>query len=258
MDGPDRPTCRALAWFPLRALAPIRLRSTASLRSRRLVIATITPESWAYAEGFVDENSPIALARRRGQEVGAVPIGSGGGITLRMLAAAIDARTVVEVGTGAGVSGLYLLAGMRSDGVRTSIDIESEHQRLAREAFAEAGIGHNRTRLITGAAMDVLPRLTDGAYDLVFCDGDKTEYSDYLQQAIRLLRPGGVVAFDNALWHDRVADPAQRDPDTVAIRELGRAVRDDERLLPALLPVGDGLLVAVKRQPDLDKTASAP
>jgi predicted O-methyltransferase YrrM len=218
-------------------------------RVEEAVIATITPESWAYAEGFVDEDSPTALARRRGHEVGAIPIGPGGGGALRVLAAALDARTVVEVGTGAGVSGLYLLAGMRPDGVLTSIDIESEHQRLAREAFAEAGISHNRTRLITGAAMDVLPRLTDGAYDLVFCDGDKAEYGDYLQQAIRLLRPGGVVAFDNALWHDRVADPAQRDPDTVSIRELGRAVRDDDQLFAALLPVGDGLLVAVKREP---------
>lgn len=178
-----------------------------------------------------------------------MPIGTGAGATLRLLAAAIGARTVVEVGTGAGVSGLYLLAGMRPDGVLTSIDIESEHQRLAREAFAEADIGHNRTRLITGAALDVLPRLTDAAYDLVFCDADKAEYAEYLEQAIRLLRLGGVVAFDNALWHDRVADPAQRDPDTVAIRELGRAARDDDRLVPALLPVGDGLLVAVKREP---------
>jgi predicted O-methyltransferase YrrM len=167
---------------------------------------------------------------------------------LRLLAAAIGARTVVEIGTGAGVSGLYLLAGMRGDGVLTSVDIESEHQRLAREAFAEAGIAHNRTRLITGAALDVLPRLTDGAYDLVFCDADKAEYGEYLRQAIRLLRPGGIVAFDNALWHDRVADPAQRDHDTVTIRELGKTIRDDEALLPALLPVGDGLLVAIKRE----------
>jgi predicted O-methyltransferase YrrM len=176
-----------------------------------------------------------------------VPVGAGCGVALRLVAAAIEARNVVEVGTGTGVSGLYLLAGMASGGVLTSVDIESEHQRLAREAFAEREIPPNRSRLIAGGALEVLPRLTDGAYDLVFCDGDKAEYADYLEQAIRLLRPGGVVAFDNALWHDRVADPAQRDPDTVSIRELGKAVRDDERLLPALLPVGDGLLVAVKQ-----------
>jgi predicted O-methyltransferase YrrM len=163
-----------------------------------------------------------------------------------MLAAAVEARTVVEIGTGAGVSALYLLSGMRPDGVLTSVDIESEHQRLAREAFGEAGIAANRTRLISGSALEVLPRLTDGAYDLVFCDADKTEYVDYLDQAVRLIRPGGLVAFDNALWHNRVADPAQRDPETLAVRELGRAVGEHEALIPALLPTSDGLLVAVK------------
>jgi predicted O-methyltransferase YrrM len=105
----------------------------------------------------------------------------------------------------------------------------------------------NRARVISGRALDVLPRLTDGAYDLVLCDAAKEEYEDYLQQALRLLRSGGVVAFDNALWHDRVADPAQRDETTTAIRELGRRVRDDEQLTSCMLPVGDGLLVAVKR-----------
>jgi predicted O-methyltransferase YrrM len=165
---------------------------------------------------------------------------------LRFLASALDARAVVEIGTGTGVSGLWLLRGMRPDGVLTSVDTEAEHQRLAKETFTEAGIASQRARLIPGAALEVLPRLTDGHYDLVFADGDKEEYPDYLAEALRLLRPGGVVAFDNALWHDRVADPAQRDPATVAIRELGNRVREDENLVPAMLPVGDGLLVAKK------------
>jgi predicted O-methyltransferase YrrM len=185
-------------------------------------------------------------ARARADEVGVAPVGIGVGASLRFLAAATAARAVVEVGTGTGVSGLCLLRGMRADGVLTTVDIEAEHQRLARQAFTEEGIAHTRTRLIAGAALDVLPRLTDGAYDLVFCDGDKTQYADYLDQALRLLRPGGVVAFDNALWHDRVPDPAQRDPETVAIRQLGHTVREDDRLVPLLLPVGDGLLLAVK------------
>ena len=92
----------------------------------------------------------------------------------------------------------------------------------------------------------MLPRLTDGHYDLVFCDGDKREYAAYLKEALRLLRPGGVVVFDNALWHDRVADPAQRDEETVTIRELGQQIADDESLTSVLLPVGDGLLAAKK------------
>ncbi len=158
----------------------------------------------------------------------------------------IEAKAVVEIGTGTGVSGLWLLRGMRSDGVLTTVDTEAEHQRLAKKSFAEAGIPSQRARLITGSALDVLPRLTDGHYDLVFCDGDKVEYGDYLTEALRLLRPGGVVAFDNALWHDRVADPAQRDAETVAIRELGREIRENESLTPLLLPMSDGLLLARK------------
>ncbi len=188
----------------------------------------------------------LAAARARAEEVGVVPIGSGGGATLRFLAAVTEARAVVEIGTGTGVSGLWLLRGMRPDGVLTTVDLEAEHQRLAKQTFTEDGVPSQRVRLIPGAALEVLPRLTDGHYDLVFADGDKLEYPDYLAEALRLLKPGGIVAFDNALWHDRVADPAQRDAETVAIRELCRTVADHEHLLPLLLPVGDGLLVAKK------------
>ena len=189
----------------------------------------------------------LANARARAQEVGVAPIGRGGGAALRFLAAITEARAVVEIGTGTGVSGVWLLRGMRPDGVLTTVDTEGEHQRLAKEAFTEAGIPSQRVRLIPGRALEVLPRLTDGHYDIVFCDGDKQEYPEYLAESLRLLRPGGVVVFDNALWHDRVADPAQRDAETVAIRELGRAVADNESLVSLLLPVGDGLLVAQKK-----------
>jgi predicted O-methyltransferase YrrM len=135
---------------------------------------------------------------------------------------------------------------MHPEGVLTSIDVEPEHQRLAKQTFAEAGYPTARTRLIAGRALEVLPRLADGGYDMVFCDGEKSEYADYLTEALRLLRPGGIVAFDNALARNRVADPGARDPYTSAVRDLGRAVRDHAALVPALLPVGDGLLVAVR------------
>ncbi|WP_235737928.1 O-methyltransferase [Nocardioides alcanivorans] len=210
------------------------------------ITTPIKPSSWTWAEQFVPEDEVLAAARSRAEEVGVTPIGSGAGAALRFLASVLDARAVVEIGTGTGVSGLWLLRGMRSDGVLTTVDVEAEHQRLAKESFAEAGIASQRARTIPGSALDVLPRLTDGHYDLVFCDGDKREYADYLAEALRLLRPGGVVCFDNALWHDKVADPAQRDPETVAIRELGRTVAEHEGLVPVLLPVGDGLLAAKK------------
>lgn len=240
-DGPDRV-------FPVESGArPVPTPGRTVSDPEEAIIATgLKPASWAYAEEFVTEDEVMAAARARATEVGVVPIGAGGGAALRFLAAVTESRAVVEIGTGTGVSGLWMLRGMRPDGILTTVDTEAEHQRLAKQTFTEAGFPSQRVRLIPGAALDVLPRLTDGHYDLVFCDGDKLEYPDYLTEALRLLKPGGIVAFDNALWHDRVADPAQRDAETVAIRELGKTVREHESLLPVLLPVGDGLLVAKK------------
>ncbi len=210
------------------------------------MVAPMKPASWTYAEEYVAEDEVLAKARAHSEEVGATAVGSGAGAALRLLASLLEARAVVEIGTGTGVSGLWLLRGMRPDGILTTVDSEGEHQRLAKQAFAEAGIPSQRVRLIPGPALDVVPRLTDGHYDMVFCDADKQEYPAYLDEALRLLRPGGVVAFDNALWHDRVADPGQRDQETVAIRELGNTMRNHDSLVPVLLPVGDGLLVAKK------------
>jgi predicted O-methyltransferase YrrM len=205
------------------------------------------PASWAYSEDFITETDVIDEARMRGNELGCVPVMTGVGAALRLLAAAVNAKAVVEVGTGAGVSGLWLLAGMPTDGILTTIDVDAEHQRAAKQAYAAAGIAPQRTRVITGRALDVLPRLTDAAYDMVVIDGDKAEYPQYVEQALRLLRSGGVLALDNMLWHDRVADPASRDETTTTLRDLGKALRDNDSLLPALLPIGDGVLTAVKR-----------
>ena len=131
------------------------------------------------------------------------------------------------------------------------IYVEPEHQRAARLAFAEAGFPPTRYRLIMGQALDVLPRLTDGGYDLVFVDAAKPEYPGYLEAGVKLLRPGGVIAFDNVLWAGPPGDPAhrgpgQRDPTTAALRQVTSTVRDDESLVPVLLPVGDGLLAALR------------
>jgi len=189
----------------------------------------------------------LARARARGDELGCRGIRCGVGAALRVLAGTAAARSVVEIGTGAGVSGVYLLRGMPADGVLTTIDVEAENQRAARETFGEAGFRPNRTRLITGRALDVLPRLTDRAYDLVLLDAESGEYDAYVDQALRLLRRGGVLAVTDALWRGKVADPAQRDRATTTMRELVKRVRDDARLTPALLPVGDGLLLAVLR-----------
>jgi predicted O-methyltransferase YrrM len=136
---------------------------------------------------------------------------------------------------------------MRPDGVLTTIDIEAEHHRAAREAFTEAGVRPTRVRAITGRPLDVLPRLADGAYDLVVADGDPLELVEQVEQAVRLLRPGGVLVVVHALGGDRVPDPARRDEVTTTLREVARRVRDDDRVVPVLLPTGDGVLLAARR-----------
>lgn len=210
-------------------------------------MSALKPATLAYAEEFVRESELLEEARARGEELGAAPVAPATGAVLRMLAASSAARAVVEIGTGAGVSGLWLLGGMPSDGILTTIDIEPEQQRAARALYAAAGVAPQRTRVITGRPLDVLPRMTDGAYDMVVVDGDPGDYPQYVEHALRLLRSGGLLAVDDMLWHGTVADPAARDETTTLLRTLGKALRDDDSLLPVLLPVGDGLLVAVKR-----------
>jgi predicted O-methyltransferase YrrM len=186
---------------------------------------------------YVTEDEPLLAARANADDLGGTePVAPEVGAALRFLACAVGARTAVEIGTGCGSSGIWLLRGMRPGSTLTSVDTEPEYHRLARKAFAQAGFAPNQARLILGRALDVLPRLSDGTYDMVFCDADGRDYPDYLAAALRLLRPGGIVAFNNSS-----PEPV---PDDMALVNL---VRDDDRLVPVLLPLGDGLLAAVKR-----------
>lgn len=197
-------------------------------------------------DDYLPDDDVVLAARARATDLGCPAIAPSGGATLRFLATAIGARAVVELGTGAGVSGLYLLRGMAPDGVLTSIDIEPEFHRAARTAFSEAGFPAGRARLILGRAVDVLPRLTSGGYDLVFVDAAKAEYVHYYEQGVQLLRPGGVIAFNNVLSQGKLHDPVRRDAEAMALRDVARAVASDERLMPALLPVGGGVLAAAR------------
>lgn len=222
-------------------------RSSGTVGYEERAITGNRQASWAFADAFVAEDDALIRARARSRASGLRPVSPGTGAALRLLAAAGNAKHVVEIGTGTGVSGIHLMHGMRQDGVLTTVDTEPDRQQLAREAYREAGFAANRSRCIPGAALEVLPRLTDGAYDLVFCDGDRLEYLDYLDESLRLLRPGGIVCFEGAFAQGRALDAAHQDPESLALRELLRAVRDSQRLSPVLLPTDDGLLCAVRR-----------
>ncbi len=190
---------------------------------------------------YAVEDEPLLTARANAADLGGTePVAPAAGAALRFFATAIAARSVVEIGTGCGSSGIWLLRGMRPGGVLTSVDTEPEYHRLARKAFTQAGFATNQARLILGRALDVLPRLSDGAYDLVFCDADPASYPEYLTAGLRLLRPGGIVVCNDALS----AGPG---PAEDGIRELADMIRIDERLVPLLLPIAGGLLAAIKK-----------
>ena len=163
------------------------------------VPGSATSESLQFAEAYAAEDIVLQTARGLAAELGLASVSPAAGSVLRLLAAAGSAKAVVEIGTGTGVSGVWLLRGMRADGVLTTIDVENEHQRIARRIFLEAGFASSRTRIITGRALDVLPRLADGVYDLVFVDADATEFGACAEAALRLLRPGGVLAVNGAM-----------------------------------------------------------
>ena len=204
-------------------------------------------QSIPFAETYLTEDPVLQTARALAHELGLPCVSPGAGSVLRLLAAAGSAKAVVEIGTGTGVSGIWLLRGMRPDGVLTTIDVEHEHQRIARRIFLEAGYPSSRTRIISGRSLDVLPRLADGAYDLIFVDADTTEFEACTAAALRLLRRGGVLIVNGAHAGGRINDPSARDVDTLTVRETVKAIRESEDWIPAVIPSGAGLLTAVKR-----------
>jgi predicted O-methyltransferase YrrM len=207
-----------------------------------------TTSSAAYADRFAAESPALVAARSRAERLsGTPPVEPAVGATLAVLAAGLNARSVVSFGSGGGVTGLWLLQGMRPDGLLTALDGDPEQLRAARRAFSEAGLPQNRTRLIFGTPAEVLPRLSPGAYDLVVCDGPPLEYAGHLTELLEFIRRGGSLVCHGLLVDGRIADRSARDPQTVAWREIARAVREEETLTSAVLPIGTGLLVATKR-----------
>jgi predicted O-methyltransferase YrrM len=201
--------------------------------------------SWKYTEEFSREPEQIALARRGAHELGVEAITPATGAQLALLARVMGAKHIVEVGTGAGVSGLWLLSASPSI-VLTTIDSEPEYQNSAKDSFKAAGIALSRTRVIAGRARSVMANMTEGAYDMVFLDLEPSDTEEILPSALALLRPGGLLAVGHALWRDRVPNPALRDDETTALRSVIKSFANQEEMISSISMVGDGLLLVAK------------
>ncbi|MFV0373809.1 O-methyltransferase [Microbacterium sp.] len=194
-----------------------------------------------FADEATLEPDHIAHARAHALELGAEPVSPAVGAQIAVLAAATNALNVVEIGTGAGVSGLWLLHGSPRATV-TTIDNEPEHLAAARKAFQDARIPPARARFITGRAADVLPRMNEASYDIVLVDADAEHVIEYVEHGLRLVRTGGTVLVPRVLAGGTVADPVKRDPVTVAYRSLIHETQASPAVLGALSTVGEGLL----------------
>ena len=201
--------------------------------------------NWQYAEQYPNETDAQVRARRLSLELGIEPVSRAIASGLAGLAAAGAAKSICELGTGVGVSGLALMRYV-PEATLTSIEIEPEHLRQARGVFAEAGIASSRLRLIEGDAAQVLPRLNLESYDIVVIDADPEQLLDYFESALQIVRAGGTIAVPGAFAHGRVADPASRDAVTQNLRDLLTTVGDSPGIAPVLSPAGDGLLTVTR------------
>jgi predicted O-methyltransferase YrrM len=169
---------------------------------------------------------------------------------LAMLVRAIGARRILEVGTFTGYSSTGMALAMPPDGTMVCCDVSEEWTDVARRAWADAGVA-DRIELRLGPALETLDGMIaageEGSFDLAYIDADKPNYPNYYERALRLVRPGGMIAIDNVLWHGRVADLADQDPSTVAIRGLNEQIAADQRVDEVLVPIGDGLMLARRR-----------
>ena len=204
--------------------------------------------SWAFAEARPIEDEIVLMARDRSAELGITPVSEGTASLLTFLAAATRPQTMVELGTGAGVSGLALMRGAPEGAVLTTLDPDAEAQRAAREVFGAEGYPSSTTRLIAGRGRTVLPKLSANAYDLVFVDADPLLLEYHVTESARLLRSGGMLVLHDALDHDRVPRPAVRDASTVMLRDVGNELRDNTKVwsTSTMVPTGTGLLLATK------------
>ncbi len=201
--------------------------------------------NWQFVEQYPDEPVSIVRARRHSLELGIEPVSPAVAAYLSSLVVLTGAKNICEVGTGAGVSGLALLR-YSDNAYLTSIDVDPEHLRVARQVFTESQIPQSRVRLIEAAAVDIMPRLNPGSYDLLLIDANPDELLSYVEFGLQLVREGGTIVIPNALWHGQVADPAARDNTTAQFRDLLQIMADSNAVVATLSSVGGGVLTLTR------------
>jgi predicted O-methyltransferase YrrM len=201
---------------------------------------------FAFSENYPHEDFYMQQARKNGAEVGAIDPSTGSAGFISTIAHMIHAKSIVEIGTGSGVGALWLFAGTDKESAITSIDPIRENSLGAKSIVEEAGYSQQRLRCITGAPIDVVNKLADANYDLVVIRV-ASDLVDLVQESFRLLKSEGTLIIDNALDGGKVADPTQRDPESISRRDAVKSIKEDDRWSSTISPIGGGILLAVKK-----------
>jgi predicted O-methyltransferase YrrM len=169
---------------------------------------------------------------------------------MALLIELLGAKKTLEVGVFTGYSALWVALTLPAEGQLVACDINPEWTSIAQRYWQRAGVA-NKIDLRLGPAIQTLDQLIEageaGSFDFAFIDAEKTEYEDYYQRALELIRPGGLIAVDNVLRNGRVIDPSFTDEDTGAIRTFNSARLHDEQVTLSMIPIADGLTLARKR-----------
>ena len=195
---------------------------------------------------FAREDAILMSLREQADRSGLPPIAISPdeGKLLQVLLRAIGAKRVLEVGTLGGYSAIWMARALPADGMLLSIDIDADHAAFATRFIARAGL-ESVVTVRVGRALDVLPSLDGEQFDAIFLDADKEPLPTYLDWALRLVRPGGMIIADNALWGGKVLDATVDDDATRAVREFNRRFAEDLRITGIVVPTHDGVAVGI-------------
>ena len=171
-------------------------------------------------------------------------IGADQGQFMQLLVQAIGAKRCLEIGTYTGYSALAVALALPEDGRLICCDISEEWTAIGKPFWKKAGV-EKKIDLRIGPALETLKQLK-GPFDFVFIDADKPNYANYYDACLPLVRSGGIIAVDNTLWSGWVADPGRKDADTTALRKFNDKLHRDERVALSMLPLGDGVTLALK------------
>jgi predicted O-methyltransferase YrrM len=215
-------------------------------------LMTITPALQDYVARYGAREIPAQVKSRK--ETAELPmammqIGADQGAFMGLMAKAIGAKRCLEIGVFTGYSALSVALALPADGKIVALDISKDFTDRARPIWKEAGV-EGKIDLRIGPALDSLDKMIaakEGLFDFAFIDADKPNYDGYYERVLKLLRPGGLIAIDNVLWSGAVADPANTDESTKALRALNIKIHGDSRVDMALATIGDGVMLAVKR-----------